>query len=143
MKRILLASFCWFVFATLSAQADEPVAKPVRVKFDLLPTMHIVIKIKINDKGPYRVIFDTGAPLSLINTKTAKATGLINKNTPKPFFSLFTAVAPTLVKKLEIGDLRAASVPVVVMDHPTVQIISDIFGPTEGIIGFPFFDVIA
>jgi len=30
-------------------------------------------------------------------------------------------------------------VPAMVMDHPTVQVMSDVFGPLDGIIGFPLF----
>jgi PDZ domain-containing protein/aspartyl protease len=113
--------------------------KPVAVKFELLSTKHMVLQIKINGKGPYRVIFDTGAPVSLINTKTAKESGLLTKKTPRPAFNLFGPIVQTNIQKLEIGDLKSESIPVIVMDHPTVQVISEVLGPVEGIIGFPFF----
>jgi hypothetical protein len=125
--------------AVAPSRADKPAPKPVAVKFDLLTTKHMVLQIKINGKGPYRVIFDTGAPVSLINTKTAKDSGVITKKTQKPAFSLFGPILQTSIQKLEIGDLKADAVPVIVMDHPTVQVISEILGPVEGIIGFPFF----
>jgi hypothetical protein len=111
----------------------------VSVPFDLLLTKHMVIKVKINGQGPYRVIFDTGAPVSLINTKTAKATGLLSKNTAQTSFSLFGPIAQTTITQLEIGELKAQEVPVIVMDHPTVEVISKALGPVEGILGFPFF----
>jgi hypothetical protein len=125
--------------AALPARADTTVPEPVTVPFHLLLTKHIVVQIKINGKGPYRVIFDTGAPFSLINSKTARAAALLPKNTPQPAFSLFGPAAPTTIRTLEIGGLKAHSVPVIVMDHPTVEVISKALGPVEGILGFPFF----
>jgi hypothetical protein len=139
MKRFAIAA-CLVVLGTaFPVWADKPELKPVIVPFDLLITKHIVVKVKINGKGPYRLIFDTGAPVSLLNTKIAKETGLIAKNAPKPLFSLFGPAEQVRAKTLEIGDLQAKAVPVIVMDHPTVQVISQVLGPVEGIIGFPFF----
>ncbi len=118
---------------------DTATSKPVTVPFDLLVTKHMVVEIKVNGKGPYRVIFDTGAPVSLLNSKVAKEAGLIDKNAARPLFNLFGPVEQTKIKALEVGDLTARGVPVIVMDHPTVEVISQILGPIEGIIGFPFF----
>jgi hypothetical protein len=137
---------CLMVCAATTAMpaqacADQPrrVQDPIVVPFDLLITKHIVVNVKINGKGPYRVIFDTGAPVTLINTKTAKASGLLSKNGAKSSFSLFGPVAQAKIKSLELGDLKAENVPAIVMDHPTVEIVSQVLGPVEGIIGFPFF----
>jgi len=124
---------------TLPVRAEDTKQQPVTVPFDTLITKHIVVKIKINGKGPYRVIFDTGAPVNLINTKTAKASGLIGKDGGGSGFSLFSGPPISKIKILELGNLKAESVPVIVMDHPTVEIVSKILGPVEGIIGFPFF----
>ena len=112
--------------------------RPVAVPFELLKTGHMAVMIKLNGKGPYRVIFDTGAPMSIINNKVAKEAGLL-ENTKKPLFSLFGSMGQTNVKSLEVGDLKAENIGVIVMDHPTVTAISDALGPIEGIVGFPFF----
>jgi hypothetical protein len=137
--KYLASAVCLSFSISAPARADKAEIKPVAVKFELLTTKHMVLQIKINGKGPYRVIFDTGAPVTLINTKTAKESGLITKKTPQPAFSLFGPVVQTNIQKLEIGDLKAESVPVIVMDHPTVKVISEVLGPVEGIVGFPFF----
>jgi hypothetical protein len=99
----------------------------------------MVVQIKVNGKGPYRVIFDTGAPVMLLNTKVAKASGLIAKNAASPLFGLFGNMGTVKIKTLEIGDLKAENVGTVVMDHPTIELISKFLGPIEGIVGFPFF----
>jgi Aspartyl protease/PDZ domain len=120
-----------------AARAETPLS--VAVPFELLKTKHIVIQIKINGKGPYRVIFDTGAPVMLLNTKVARESGLLAKNAKAPPLSLFGAMGQVKIKTLEIGSLKAEDLSAVVMDHPTVEVISKFLGPIEGIVGFPFF----
>ncbi len=122
-----------------AARADTPAAKATEVPFDLLKTKHMVIQIKVNGKGPYRVIFDTGAPVMLLNTKVGREAGLLGKNTRAPLFNLFGSMNQTKINTLEIGALKVENVPVMVMDHPTVEVISKFLGPVEGIVGFPFF----
>src|SRR5207248_1944402 len=43
------------------------------------------------------------------------------------------------VGKLEVGALAAEGLTAVVLDHPTIKAIADVFGPIDGIVGFPFF----
>jgi hypothetical protein len=125
--------------AFLPARAEdlkvEPkVAKPVTVPFDLLKTKHITLDVKVNGKGPYRVIFDTGAPMTVLNNKLAKAAGL-------PAGGGIFGGLPATVKSLKVGDLEAEKVSAVIMDHPLLELMSkekDI-GPIYGIVGFPFF----
>jgi hypothetical protein len=138
----ILSIGCSLVLLTASvsmSRADQPANQPVRVPFDLLVTKHITVRIKINGKGPYRMIFDTGAPVSILNTRTAKKTGLLSNTGAQGGFNLFGSIDQVKIKKLEIGDLKAEGVPVIVMDHPTIELVSKAFGPIEGIIGFPFF----
>jgi hypothetical protein len=124
---------------TAMAGSDDGTPKTVRVPFDLLATKHIVVKVKINGKGPYRMIFDTGAPVSTVNTRTAQAAGLISKKSGWGGFDLFGSLDQVKIKKLELGELKAENVQAIVIDHPTVELVSRIWGPIEGIIGFPFF----
>jgi membrane-associated protease RseP (regulator of RpoE activity) len=134
---VLVASvFLWLIVGPAVAEADS---KPVAVPFDLLITKHIVVQIKINGKGPYRVIFDTGAPVTLFSTKIAWETELVDKKSRRPGFGLFAGPDFVKVKTLQIGDLTAENIPVIVMDHPTLEAIAQVLGPIEGILGFPFF----
>jgi membrane-associated protease RseP (regulator of RpoE activity) len=143
MKRFILPAALFAFLVILPVRADAPkvekdTAKPVTVPFELLKTGHMAVMVKINGKGPYRVIFDTGAPISLINNKVGKESGLLD-NVKKPLFSLFNTAGQTSIKSLEVGDLKAENVNTIVMDHPTVEAISKALGPIEGIVGFPFF----
>jgi hypothetical protein len=138
MRREFL-SLAACLFLILPTRADQKDTEPVSVAFELLQTKHIAVKVKINGKGPYRVIFDTGAPILLLNNKIAKESGVIEKNARRPLFSLFGAAGEAKIKTLELGNLKATNVPTIVMDHPTLELISQLLGPIEGIVGFPFF----
>ena len=116
------------------AAKDAPVA-PVVVPFELLPSGHMTVMVKVNNKGPYKLIFDTGAPMLLVNNKLALDAGVI-KEKKTGFFGNQGAVT---IKSLEVGTRKAENIPAMVMDHPTVEAISKVYGPIDGIVGFPFF----
>jgi membrane-associated protease RseP (regulator of RpoE activity) len=121
------------------APAKKPEAKPVTVPFELLKSRHMAVEVKINGHGPYRLIFDTGAPTNLINNKLAKEAGVMKKGDKGPGLPLFGMGGIKTMDMLEIGDVKLEKVPVIVMDHPTVTAISKALGPVDGIIGFPLF----
>jgi hypothetical protein len=139
MKRLLVGTFLFLLALAGPSSAADTKAKPVTVPFELIKSKHIAIKIMINGKGPYRVIFDTGAPITLLNNKTAKASGVVAKNYRPSPFAMFGATGEFKIKTLQVGTLKAANVPVIVMDHPTVSLINKVLGPIEGLVGFPFF----
>jgi hypothetical protein len=143
MKRIALPVVLLLAGA-VAAHAQTPElkkadAKPVVVPFELFKTKHIAVQIKINGKGPYRVVFDTGAPMSLLSNKVARENKLLDKNAPQPLINPFGAGGEAKIKKLEMGDLVVENTSAMVMDHPAIQQMSQAFGPVEGIVGFPVF----
>lgn len=119
-----------------TVQAPSADAKSATVPFEIIGSKHMAVQIKVNGKGPYRVIFDTGAPLSLLSNKVAVESGLIKKQASAGFMGLGGMVK---AKDFQVGDVQAKNIPVIVMDHPTVKAISEVVGPVEGIVGFPFF----
>jgi hypothetical protein len=88
MKRLAPVTGLLLAIAT-STRAEAPPATPVTVPFALLKPKHMVVHIKVNGKGPYRVIFDTGAPVMLLNNKIAKDSGVLPKNFKPSAFQLF------------------------------------------------------
>ncbi len=63
----------------LPAQADDAKreeAKPVMVPYRLTAPKHVLIRAKINGKGPFNFILDTGAPAVFITTKLAEKLGV-------------------------------------------------------------------
>jgi hypothetical protein len=125
------------LLAPATARAEAP-AKPVTVPFELLRSGHMALQVKVNGKGPYRLIFDTGAPVTLLNNKVAKEAGLL-KGVATPAFTLFGAMGDVKVRSLEVGGLEARDTSAIVMDHPVVELMAKKLGPLEGIVGFPFF----
>jgi hypothetical protein len=127
------------LIVSASSVAAETPAKPIVVPFELLKTGHMTVMVKINGKGPYKLIFDTGAPITLLNTKVAKAAGVLRDAPDSPLAGLFGPAAQVKVKEIEVGEQKAENIAAVVMDHPVVEAISKALGPIEGIVGFPFF----
>jgi Aspartyl protease/PDZ domain len=141
-KLLLLAAFVGMP-TSLLAQAPpaekKPDGKPIVVPFELLKSRHIAVEVMVNGKGPYRLIFDTGAPTNLINNKVAKEAGVSKKDDKGTGLPLFGMAGAKTIDTLEVGGVKMEKVPVIVMDHPTVSAISKALGPIEGIVGFPFF----
>ena len=138
MKRLILAVIALPLLA-VPLSADDAAPKSITVPFELLPSKHMVVKIKMNGKGPYRVIFDTGSPVTLVSAKAAKEAGVVPKDAMQPAFALFGAMGQFPIKKLDLGGVVAEKVPAMVMDHPALAVLAKEAGPLEGIVGFPFF----
>jgi hypothetical protein len=145
VARIFVVAALFAAAAPGLAQAPKAEAEAITVPFELLPSRHMLLDVKINGKGPYKLIFDTGAPLNLVNSRVGKDSGAIKRKKGGGGFGfgLFGGVSQVEVDKLQVGDVTAADLPAVIMDHPTVATISNAFedeyGKIEGIIGFPFF----
>ena len=98
--------------------AAKPLAKAV-VPFSMLPSNHMVVQATINGKGPYRLIFDLGAPITLLGNEVSEATGVVKADAPRSF--LFSMRGEAEVAKLQVGNLTATKLPVIVFDHPAPQ----------------------
>jgi membrane-associated protease RseP (regulator of RpoE activity) len=122
------------------APADEAKAKskPAKVPFSMLPSNHMLVRAMINDKGPYRLIFDLGAPITLLSNAASESSGVVKDDAPKSF--LFSMRGEAEAAKLRVGELTAEKLPVVVFDHPALRALGEVLGrPVDGIIGFTFF----
>ena len=120
-----------------TAAPAKATAKAV-VPFSMLPSNHMVVQATINDKGPYRLIFDLGAPITLLSNQVSEASGVVKADAPRSF--LFSMRGEAEVAKLQVGDLTTTKLPVIVFDHPALKILGEMLGhPIDGIIGFTFF----
>ncbi len=145
MKK-LLASLLLIPLGFNFVRADEkPLEKPKTqtVKFELVPSGHFIVSVKLNGNGPYNLIFDTGAPTTLITPRIAKDAKVAGDAKDKPLIPLFGMMGQVKVKEFTVGDVNAKNVPAMIMDHPTVKAFSQEYekkyGSIEGIVGFPFF----
>ena len=60
-------------------RADEPAktdAKPIEVPYRTTVPKHIMVRAKINGKGPFNFILDTGAPALFVSTAVCKKLGI-------------------------------------------------------------------
>jgi membrane-associated protease RseP (regulator of RpoE activity) len=120
------------------APAGRAPSKAATVPFEMLPTNHMLVRAKINGKGPYELIFDVGAPITLLTNKAALASGTIKADAPRSF--LFSIRGESQVETLEVGDLKTEDLPVIVLDHPLLKAMGDMIDrPLDGIIGYTFF----
>jgi Aspartyl protease/PDZ domain len=147
MKNLLVALFTVPLLAGIARADDKPgekdAPKPQIVKFELVPSGHFIVKVKLNGNGPYNLIFDTGAPTTLITPKVAKEAKLLKDAKDKPLIPLFGMMGQVKIEDFQVGDVKAEGVSAMIMDHPTVAIFSKEYekdyGSIEGIVGFPFF----
>lgn len=143
-------SLAFALFAALLAAGDSPsavkekIAPPAPgpakgvVPFELLPSNHMIVRAKLNGKGPFRLIFDLGAPMTLLSNKAAEAAGVVKKDAPRSI--LFAMRGEAAVDTLEVGGLSVKGLPVVVLDHPALKMLGGLFTrPPDGIIGFTLF----
>ncbi|HEX3147409.1 MAG TPA: PDZ domain-containing protein [Gemmataceae bacterium] len=145
MKKITTTLLAVALLVGFARAEDKPkdAPKPQTVKFDLVPSGHFIVKVKMDGHGPYNLIFDTGAPTSLITPKIAKEAGLVKDAKDKPLIPLFGMMGQVKIKDFQVGEVQASGVAAMIMDHPTVAEFSKAFkekyGSIEGIVGFPFF----
>jgi len=139
MRRLLTLTL-FVALPGTKLRADDVDKKPAAVPFELLKSQHMAVQVKINGKGPYRLIFDTGAPVTLLSNKVAKEAGVFPKNyRPSPFAIFGAAQKQFKIEVLEMGALKVPKVDTMVMDHPTVGALATVLGPIEGIVGFNVF----
>jgi serine protease DegQ len=86
MSKWLTVLIVAIAFTHPLARADEP--KAIKVHYILTDTKHVMVRVKMNGKGPYNLILDTGAPAMFITTKVAKDVGLKNAKGWSDFESL-------------------------------------------------------
>jgi hypothetical protein len=113
-------------------------AKKAFVSFEMLLTNHMLVQAQINGKGPYHLIFDLGAPITLLSNRASEATGVVKEDAPRAF--LFAMRGEAEIGKLQVGELTVAKLPVIVFDHPILTALGDMLGRrVDGIMGFTLF----
>jgi PDZ domain/Aspartyl protease len=123
-------------------QASTPAPVKVEIKavipFEVLPTNHMLVKAKINGKGPYHLVFDLGAPITLLNNRVSETSGVIKANAPRSI--LFGMRGEAEIDKLQVGELTVNKLPVIIFDHPLLNALEKIaHRRIDGLMGFTFF----
>src|SRR5580693_1983219 len=65
-----------FLPPAFADDAPKPVAKSYEIPYRLTVPKHVMVRAKINGKGPFNFILDTGAPALFVSTKVCKKLGV-------------------------------------------------------------------
>jgi len=67
----------------LRADETAPLPREVRTRFEipyrLTDTKHVLVRVRLNGKGPFNFIIDTGAPALIMSEKISEKTGVVNE----------------------------------------------------------------
>lgn len=75
-SRIIAAGLILFIAFPAFAQ-DKPKAETsYDIPYKLTDTKHVMVRVKLNGKGPFNFILDTGAPAMIMTEAVAKKTGV-------------------------------------------------------------------
>jgi membrane-associated protease RseP (regulator of RpoE activity) len=121
------------VFALLLVALQDNKPEPTTIDLEVLKSKHVAVQVKVNGEGPFRLIFDTGSPVTLISNRVAK------KANVQATGGLMGMGGQATADSFEVGTLKAEKQPVIVMDHPTVKLLAKACGELDGIVGLSFF----
>lgn len=77
MKAKIVAGLCLAGLIVASLPAEEPEKTSAHeVPYRLSSTKHLVVRVKLNGKGPFNFIIDTGAPAVFVSDKIAARAGV-------------------------------------------------------------------
>lgn len=96
------------------------------------------MQVKVNGAGPFRLVLDTGSPVTFINGRAARRLGLLSAAQLKQRAFLGMR-GQTVLKTVAVGRARISNLNALILDHPVIDVLSAIDGPIDGIIGFSFF----
>ena len=105
-------------------RSQDKLARRSVVPFEMLVTNHMLVEARINDKGPFHLIFDLGAPITLLNNRASEAAGVVKPDAPRSF--LFGMRGEAVVNRLKVGELTAEKLPVIILDHPVLKALEDV-----------------
>jgi hypothetical protein len=129
-----LAFLSLFLGLAGSVQAQE---KTVTVPLTTLKTRHIVVPVRINGQGPFRLALDTGSPITFVSNRVARKVKLLEaETTSAPILMGIRGQTP--VKSFAVGAARAEDFEIMILDHPAIELLSQVDGPVDGIVGYSF-----
>src|ERR1700682_5704428 len=78
---------------------NKPEPKKYEVPYRLTATQHVLVRAKINGKGPFNFILDTGAPALFVSTAIGKKLGLTADKSGWTTLDRFTLEGGAVVPK--------------------------------------------
>lgn len=135
-----LPLFVALVLMLLLSGRREAAAQSHSAPMEMLQTGHIAVQVRVNGQGPFRLILDTGSPLTFISLHTARQLGLLPPQQGKPAAAGSLAIGGQVVlKSLSVGQTEIKNLSALILDHPIVEALGGLEGRLDGIVGFSFF----
>jgi len=140
-RRPLLFALLLFAALLLCGGGQSACAQSHSAPLELLPSGHIAVQVHINGQGPFRLILDTGSPLTFISLRTARQLGLLPPQQSKPAQQAggLAMGGQAVLKSLAVGDTEIKNLNALILDHPIVEALGGFVGRLDGIVGFSFF----
>ena len=142
--QVVVAVAFWLLATGGTAIARQTVAaqqtggRNVGEALEVLPSRHLAVQVLLNGQGPFRMILDTGSPLTFVTNAAALKSGLLKPEQAKQP-ALFGMRGQVTAKTLVIGKTRLRDFSLLVLDHPVIETLQQVEGPIDGILGFSFF----
>ncbi|MFN3652326.1 MAG: PDZ domain-containing protein [Armatimonadota bacterium] len=119
--------------------APAPAApKTVTVPMRIMRTGHFTVGVRVNGKGPFRLVMDTGSPVTFITARAAQKVGLLTAAAAKKP-ALLGMRGQSQAASFKVGACEVKDLPILLLDHPVIDMLSQVEGPIDGIVGFSFF----
>jgi membrane-associated protease RseP (regulator of RpoE activity) len=145
-RATLLFLMCFGGSECVAAAAPQAAAtdKLIVIPLGSLRTRHVTVSVRINDAGPFRLVFDTGSPITFVSGNAAQKAGLVspaNAQTP----AMMGMRGESKVRTFRVGadkgrgGVTVRDFPVTILDHPLLGMLSQLEGPIDGIVGYSFF----
>ena len=124
---------------TAEKKASHPLVRVTgHETLEILPSRHLALRVMLNGKGPFRMILDTGSPITFITNAAALKSGLLKaQQANQP--ALFGMRGQVTAKTIGVGKTLLNDFPLLVLDHPVIETLQQVEGPLDGILGFSFF----
>lgn len=136
---LLLLAALWLALCLLGR--IDAAAQSHSAPMELLKSGHIAVQVRVNGQGPFRLILDTGSPLTFISMHTARQLGLLppQQGKPAPAVGGLAMGGQVVLKSLAVGDTEIKNLNALILDHPIVEALGGFVGRLDGIVGFSFF----
>lgn len=139
-QRKVWRSLLWGLLLLLIGSRSVSAAdvSTIHVPLQLLDSRHLAIQARINGKGPFRMILDTGSPVTLLSGNAAQQCGLMTPQAVKQP-TIMGMYGLGAVHTLQVGDIQVKDFDVMIMNHPIVELLAEVEGRIDGILGLTFF----
>ncbi|HEY0381511.1 MAG TPA: retropepsin-like aspartic protease [Candidatus Elarobacter sp.] len=134
--RLLATSLALFVCSATPRVADAASSTCVATQLATATLPLVLVKVRVNGKGPYTFFVDTGATVTVVGVPLARALNLPVSDAPvRAIGAGGRFAAQASYAAISLGDVRQDRVQVGIVDLAPIR---GAVGPVDGVIGYNF-----